>query len=108
MWWTVVDVLGIAVVIWYNDGTDDDDDDGEKGGGTDDDGIDDDNDGNSGDTNEDGKIDYSEFMAKFKETSYDSRMQMRAKTRMASLKGLMTMHMTSANDAFRFVSRLSI
>jgi len=54
------------------------------------------------DTNEDGKIDYSEFMAKFKETSYDSRMQMRAKTRMASLKGLMTMHMTSANDAFRF------
>lgn len=30
------------------------------------------------DSNEDGKIDYSEFMAKFKETSYDSRMQIRA------------------------------
>ena len=30
------------------------------------------------DTNEDGKIDYAEFMAKFKDTSYDARMQIRA------------------------------
>ena len=45
-------------------------------------------------------------MAKFKDTSYDARMQIRAQNRMAALKELMTMHMTSANDAFRFVSSL--
>ena len=60
------------------------------------------------DTNQDGKIDYTEFMAKFKETSYDARMQIRARNRMASLKELMTLHMSSFNDAFRFVSSLSI
>lgn len=60
------------------------------------------------DTNQDGKIDYTEFMAKFKDTSYDARMQIRAQNRMAALKELMTLHMSSFNDAFRFVSGLSI
>ena len=60
------------------------------------------------DTNQDGKIDYSEFMAKFKDTSFDARMQKRAQNRMASLKELMTLHMSSFNDAFRFVSEIHI
>ena len=58
------------------------------------------------DTNGDGKIDYQEFAAKFKDTSFDARMAVRAANRMARLKELMNLHMTSANDAFRFVSRL--
>ena len=56
------------------------------------------------DTNGDGRIDYQEFSAKFKVNSYESRMQVRAANRMAKLKELMNLHMTSANDAFRFVS----
>lgn len=56
------------------------------------------------DTNGDGKIDYQEFAAKFKDNSYDARMAARAANRMAKLKELMNLHMTSANDAFRFVS----
>ena len=56
------------------------------------------------DTNGDGKIDYQEFAAKFKNNSLDTRMAVRAANRMAKLKELMNLHMTSANDAFRFVS----
>lgn len=56
------------------------------------------------DTNGDGRIDYYEFAAKFKDTSFDARMAARASNRMAKLKELMNLHMTSANDAFRFVS----
>lgn len=54
------------------------------------------------DTNGDGKIDYQEFAAKFKDNSLDTRMAVRAANRMAKLKELMNLHMTSANDAFRF------
>ena len=56
------------------------------------------------DRNGDGKIDWLEFSAKFKDNSFDSRMAARAANRMAKLKELMNLHMTSANDAFRFVS----
>jgi len=52
------------------------------------------------DRNGDGKIDYQEFAAKFKDNSYDSRMAARAANRMAKLKELMSLHMTSPNDAF--------
>ena len=58
------------------------------------------------DSNGDGKINYEEFAAKFKSSSFDSRMAARAADKMAKLKELMSLHMTSANDAFRFVSDL--
>lgn len=54
------------------------------------------------DNNGDGKIDYQEFAAKFQSNSFDERMASRAAGRMAKLKELMNLHMTSANDAFRF------
>lgn len=54
------------------------------------------------DRNGDGKIDWLEFSSKFKGNSYDSRMAARAANRMAKLKELMNLHMTSANDAFHF------
>lgn len=56
------------------------------------------------DTNQDGRIDYNEFMSKFKTSTLDDRMQQRTATKMARFKQLMNLHMTSANDAFRFVS----
>ena len=56
------------------------------------------------DSNQDGKIDYQEFMSKFKTTDLDDRLKERAKDRMGRLKELMILHMTSPNDAFRFVS----
>ena len=56
------------------------------------------------DTNQDGKIDYNEFMAKFKTNDLDARLHERAKDKMARVKELMLLHMTSPNDAFRFVS----
>lgn len=59
------------------------------------------------DSNQDGKIDYNEFMAKFKSNDLDTRLQERAKDKMARLKELMILHMTSPNDAFRFVSAIS-
>ena len=59
------------------------------------------------DSNGDGMINYAEFAAKFKSSSFDSRMAARAADRMAKLKELMCLHMTSANDAFRFVSAIS-
>ena len=58
------------------------------------------------DTNNDGKIDYREFMSKFKTSDLDERLKERAKDKMARLKELMMLHMTSPNDAFRFVSLL--
>ena len=58
------------------------------------------------DTNGDGKIDYTEFAAKFKDNSLEGRMAQRAAVRMAKLKELMNLHMTSANDAFRYVSTI--
>ncbi len=58
------------------------------------------------DTNQDGKIDYQEFVAKFKTTDLDERLKERAKDKMARIKELMILHMTSPNDAFRFVSYL--
>jgi len=54
------------------------------------------------DINQDGRIDYKEFQAKFKVNTFESRMAVRAANRMAKLKELMNLHMTSANDAFRF------
>ena len=56
------------------------------------------------DNNGDGMIDYAEFSAKFKNNTFDARMASRAAIRMAKLKELMNLHMTSANDAFRYVS----
>ena len=55
------------------------------------------------DTNSDGKIDWREFTAKFKTNDLDERLKERAKDKMAKLKELMMLHMTSSNDAFRFV-----
>lgn len=57
------------------------------------------------DTNQDGKIDYSEFMNKFKDSKLDERMRTRAAARLAMLKEMMILHMTSANDAFRFFDK---
>jgi hypothetical protein len=56
------------------------------------------------DTNADGKIDWQEFMAKFKTTPLDERLKERSKDKMGRLKELMSLHMTSPGDAFRFVS----
>lgn len=56
------------------------------------------------DTNGDGNIDWKEFINKFKTTELDERLKERAKDRMARLKELMILHMTSPLDAFRFVS----
>jgi hypothetical protein len=43
-------------------------------------------------------------MGKFKINNLDERLKDRAKDRMARLKELMIMHMTSPIDAFRFVT----
>lgn len=56
------------------------------------------------DTNADGKIDWIEFISKFKNSDLDERLKERAKDKMARFKELMILHMTSPNDAFRFVS----
>ena len=56
------------------------------------------------DTNSDGRIDWQEFITKFKSSELDERLKDRAKDRMARLKELMIIHMTSPIDAFRFVS----
>lgn len=55
------------------------------------------------DTNNDGKIDWKEFISKFRTSELDDRLKERAKDKMARLKELMILHMTSPNDAFRFV-----
>ena len=55
------------------------------------------------DTNNDGKIDWREFISKFKKSDLDERLKERAKDKMARLKELMILYMTSPNDAFRFV-----
>lgn len=54
------------------------------------------------DKNQDGRIDWHEFSAKFQNNEYDDRIQERSKARMGKLKELMIFHMTSPNDAFRF------
>jgi EF-hand domain pair len=59
------------------------------------------------DSNQDGKIDWKEFIAKFKHSDLDDRLKERAKDKMARLKELMILHMTSPNDAFRFVIKLN-
>ena len=56
------------------------------------------------DSNSDGKIDYNEFISKFKQNNLDDRLKERAKDRMGRLKEMMMLHMTSPNDAFRFVN----
>lgn len=57
------------------------------------------------DTNGDGKISYPEFAANFEEASgLEQTLATRSKVRMGQLKELMILHMTSPNDAFRFVS----
>ena len=58
------------------------------------------------DTNNDGKIDWREFISKFKKSDLDERLKERAKDKMGRLKELMILHMTSPNDAFRYVSLL--
>ena len=55
------------------------------------------------DSNQDGKIDWKEFCAKFKQTDLDERLKVRAKDKMGRLKELMILHMTSPNDAFKYV-----
>lgn len=55
------------------------------------------------DTNADGKIDWKEFIHKFKTRELDERLKERAKDKMGRMKELMMLHMTSPNDAFRFV-----
>lgn len=55
------------------------------------------------DSNNDGKIDWKEFVGKFKTSELDDRLKERAKDKMGRLKELMILHMTSPNDAFRFV-----
>lgn len=55
------------------------------------------------DTNADGKIDWQEFISKFKTSDLDVRLKERSKDKMARLKELMILHMTSPNDAFRYV-----
>lgn len=57
------------------------------------------------DTNNDGKIDWREFISKFKKSDLDDRLKERAKDKMGRLKELMILFMTSPNDAFRFVSK---
>lgn len=59
------------------------------------------------DSNADGKIDWTEFASKFKSSELEERMADRARARMGQLKELMILHMTSPNDAFRFVSKIS-
>jgi hypothetical protein len=56
------------------------------------------------DTNSDNKIDWKEFISKFKTSELDERLKERAKDKMARFKELMILHMTSPNDAFRFVN----
>ena len=56
------------------------------------------------DTNNDGKIDWREFISKFKKSDLDERLKERAKDKMGRLKELMILYMTSPNDAFRFVT----
>jgi hypothetical protein len=56
------------------------------------------------DTNDDGKIEWQEFLAKFKTSPLDERLKERAKDKMARIKELMIMHMVSPIDAFRYVS----
>lgn len=56
------------------------------------------------DSNGDGRIDYKEFTSKFVTTELEEIMAKRAANRMARLKELMILHMTSCSDAFRFVS----
>jgi len=41
---------------------------------------------------------------RFQNNEFDDRIQERSKARMGKLKELMIFHMTSPNDAFRFVS----
>ena len=55
------------------------------------------------DTNADGKIDWKEFISKFKVNELDERLKERAKDKMARVKELMILHMNSPNDAFRYV-----
>lgn len=56
------------------------------------------------DTNSDGKIDYQEFASKFRLSELDERLKGRARDKLARLKELMILHMTSPQDAFRIVS----
>lgn len=60
------------------------------------------------DLNGDGKIDWREFIAKFKKSELDERLKERSRDKMARIKELMLLHMTTPNDAFRFfdVSKL--
>jgi hypothetical protein len=59
------------------------------------------------DTNNDGKIDWKEFISKFKVNDLDERLKERSKDKMARIKELMILHMTSPNDAFRFVKSIN-
>ena len=56
------------------------------------------------DTNGDMKIDVNEFLAMVSETKLQSELRTRVKAKLGRLKELMVMHMTSFNDAFRYVS----
>jgi len=59
------------------------------------------------DTNSDGRIDWQEFKSKFRNSDLDDRLKERAKDKMARVKELMILHMTSPNDAFRFVNKIN-
>jgi hypothetical protein len=49
-------------------------------------------------------INYVEFSSLFSQGDLETKLHSRLAQRLARLKELMIMHMTSANDAFRFVS----
>jgi len=55
------------------------------------------------DLTSDGKINWKDFVGKFKTSELDERLKVRSKDKMARLKELMILHMTSPNDAFRYV-----
>ena len=60
------------------------------------------------DANNDGKISYTEFAAKFREDPiFEEKMVQRANTRLVEVNSLMILHMDSAQNAYRMVSTFS-
>ncbi len=58
------------------------------------------------DANMDGVVSYMEFAAKFRDDpNFEKRMTKRANDRLATMKEQMILFMTSANDAYRMVSK---
>jgi hypothetical protein len=60
------------------------------------------------DANSDGMIDYLEFSNKFGTNQFEDMLVDRGKEKLAKLKELMILHMTSTMDAFRYVRKIQI